>query len=728
MTTEPADAAAPAMTPAGTATFLFTDIEGSTRLEERIGTARYADAPRAAPRAPARARSTPTAASSRAPRATRSSSSSRAPARRSRRPSTAQRALAAEPWPDDAAVRVRMGLHSGEAGHGRRQPRRARRQPGRADRGGRPRRPDRRLGRDPGAGRRARCPPTSRLRDLGEYRLRDLLAPGAARPGRRRRAAVRVPAAADARRPAEQPADPADDVRRPRRRARRGPPAARDDPPADADRARRDRARPGSRSQLATTVADDFPDGVFFVPLEPIRDPMLVAPRIASAVGVTESAAASRSPSRSTSGWRARRVLLVLDNFEQVVDAGAGHRRPAPRRAGPEGRSPRAGPRSTSPASRSTRCPGLPTPPDLATLSGRRADAACPAAPAASTPPRSASTRRSGCSSSGRSPSGRRSRSPTRTRRPWPPSRPACTACRWPSSWRPRGSSSSRPTRSSPGSSTSSTSSPRAGATCPSASRPCAAPSPGATTCSTTAAGGCSTGCRSSPGRADIDAAEAVAGPSSELGDRRRRRPHGARRPEPRPRRRDRGRRAALRPARVDPRVRGRAARGARRARRRSSSGIATGSSTLAERAAPELSGDDQRRWLDRLELAHDDIRAVLDRAVAQPDPPVAIRLALRDVALLAEARPPRRRRGAGSTAMEAAPWSRDDPRLRARLAGGARRRLLVAGRPRRDAGRTTRRPSRSGKGSATTASWPTPTTTPSFSYAVGPDGTITCR
>ena len=47
----------------------------------------------------------------------------------------------------------------------------------------------------------------------------------------------------------------------------------------------------------------------------------------------------------------------------------------------------------------------------------------------------------------------------------------------------------------------------------------------------------------------------------------------------------------------------------------------------LAERAAKELSGDDQRRWLDRLELAHDDIRVVLDRAVARPDPPVAIGL-----------------------------------------------------------------------------------------------------
>jgi len=87
----------------------------------------------------------------------------------------------------------------------------------------------------------------------------------------------------------------------------------------------------------------------------------------------------------------------------------------------------------------------------------------------------------------------------------------------------------------------------------------------------------------------------------------------------------------------------------------------------LAERAAGELSGADQRRWLDRLELEHDDIRAVLDRAVAAPDPPVAIGVGFsmwrfwQKHGHLAEAR----RR---LEVMAAAPWSRDDPRLRARL------------------------------------------------------------
>ncbi len=72
--------------------------------------------------------------------------------------------------------------------------------------------------------------------------------------------------------------------------------------------------------QLAARAADDFPDGVFFVPLEPIRDPMLVAPRIASALGVTEGG--TRPISETVADWlRDKRLLLVLDNFEQVIAA-----------------------------------------------------------------------------------------------------------------------------------------------------------------------------------------------------------------------------------------------------------------------------------------------------------------------------------------------------------------------------------------------------------------------
>ena len=98
-----------------------------------------------------------------------------------------------------------------------------------------------------------------------------------------------------------------------------------------------------------------------------------------------------------------------------------------------------------------------------------------------------------------------------------------------------------------------------------------------------------------------------------------------------------------------------------------SGGGTATGTSRSSSEAAPQLSGLDQRRWLDRLELEHDDIRAVLDRAVEAPDPPVAIGVAFsmwrfwQKHGHLAEAR----RR---LEAMEAAPWSNDDQRLRAKL------------------------------------------------------------
>jgi predicted ATPase len=47
----------------------------------------------------------------------------------------------------------------------------------------------------------------------------------------------------------------------------------------------------------------------------------------------------------------------------------------------------------------------------------------------------------------------------------------------------------------------------------------------------------------------------------------------------------------------------------------------------LAEMAAPNLHGDEQREWMDRLELEHDNLRAAMDRAAAKPDPEAAVRL-----------------------------------------------------------------------------------------------------
>ncbi len=72
--------------------------------------------------------------------------------------------------------------------------------------------------------------------------------------------------------------------------------------------------------QVAADIADRFDDGACFVDLSPIRDPDLVLPRIAQAIGVQvagrhdagEAIAAFLSP---------RQLLLLLDNCEQVLDA-----------------------------------------------------------------------------------------------------------------------------------------------------------------------------------------------------------------------------------------------------------------------------------------------------------------------------------------------------------------------------------------------------------------------
>jgi predicted ATPase len=67
--------------------------------------------------------------------------------------------------------------------------------------------------------------------------------------------------------------------------------------------------------QLAAEAAEDFPDGVYWVPLQALRDADLVVPAVAQAID------AQGDPAQHVG---ARRLLLVLDNFEQVLDAAAG--------------------------------------------------------------------------------------------------------------------------------------------------------------------------------------------------------------------------------------------------------------------------------------------------------------------------------------------------------------------------------------------------------------------
>jgi predicted ATPase/class 3 adenylate cyclase len=72
--------------------------------------------------------------------------------------------------------------------------------------------------------------------------------------------------------------------------------------------------------QIAAELLDEFEDGVFFVELAPITDPALVASAVAEPHGVVE--AGDQPLEESLKGYlRGKELLLLLDNFEQVLDA-----------------------------------------------------------------------------------------------------------------------------------------------------------------------------------------------------------------------------------------------------------------------------------------------------------------------------------------------------------------------------------------------------------------------
>ncbi|MGI8827271.1 MAG: ATP-binding protein [Chloroflexota bacterium] len=104
--------------------------------------------------------------------------------------------------------------------------------------------------------------------------------------------------------------------------------------PAVADMVRRDEVRlltllgPAGtgKTRLALRVGaelrGDFRDGVFFVSLAPIRDPAFLASAVAEALGVQETG--NRSMLDVVKEFlRDKQMVLVLDNFEQIVE-GAG--------------------------------------------------------------------------------------------------------------------------------------------------------------------------------------------------------------------------------------------------------------------------------------------------------------------------------------------------------------------------------------------------------------------
>jgi predicted ATPase/class 3 adenylate cyclase len=74
--------------------------------------------------------------------------------------------------------------------------------------------------------------------------------------------------------------------------------------------------------RVAAELSPDFPDGTWLVELAPIGDPLSVPEAVASALGIT--ARVNRTVSEDViESLSTRRLLIVLDNCEHVVDAAA---------------------------------------------------------------------------------------------------------------------------------------------------------------------------------------------------------------------------------------------------------------------------------------------------------------------------------------------------------------------------------------------------------------------
>ena len=305
-------------TPAGTLTFLFSDIEGSTRLEQALGTAAYAtvlERHRELLRAAFGAHGGLEQGTEGDSFFVVFSSAGAALVAAVE----GQRALGAESWPPDAEIRVRMGLNAGEAtktggslvglainraariaaaGHG------GQIVVSEAVRG--------LIGAD--------LPDGVTLRGLGTHRLKDLGEPQLLLQVEAEGLALEFPPlrSIDAR-PNNLPTQLTSFVGREREQEEAGALLAANrlvtlTGPGGTGKTR-------LSLQVAANAAEDFPDGIFFVALETVREPILVPSRLAAAVGIAEPA--RRTASEVLEEWLAgKQVLFVLDNFEQVIDAG----------------------------------------------------------------------------------------------------------------------------------------------------------------------------------------------------------------------------------------------------------------------------------------------------------------------------------------------------------------------------------------------------------------------
>ncbi len=311
-------------------TFLFTDIEGSTRLERAVGSAAWAaivarhdallrGAIQAHGGAVVKTEGDAFFAAFDAPTAAAGAAAA------------AQRAIAGETWPDGVALQVRMGLHLGE---------------GRLRHGRAPGEPEDYVGIDVNYAARIAAAGNG-----GQIVLSDELV-AALRPGLADIAGLHDAAILD------EGLRAVKDFEEPSRLHRLVVPGAADDPrplrtieapsnlPGEVtalvgregeidllDEALAESrivtlTGPGGSGKtrlalgVAKVVRDRFPHGVWFVDLAAVRDPGLLESAIASTLGVRESPDRT-IPDVLRAHLHDRTMLLLLDNLEQLLPAAA---------------------------------------------------------------------------------------------------------------------------------------------------------------------------------------------------------------------------------------------------------------------------------------------------------------------------------------------------------------------------------------------------------------------
>ena len=402
--------------PSGTVTLVFTDVEGSTGLLERLGRERYAEALDLHRRllreafdvgggfevdcegdaffvAFASAEAAVAAAGA------------------------AQQALAAAHWPAGNELRVRMGVHTGE-------PLLV---------------PPKYVGLDvhraarimaAGHGSQVVLSQTTRdlvgeavaVRDLGEHRLKDLSAPQRLFQLLVESVRSEFPVLRSLEnRPTNLPVQPTVLIGREKELRELEVLLGREEVRLVTLTGTGGTGKTRLALQAAAELVDDFAAGVFLVSLAAIRDPSLVVPTIAQTLGVREQAG---EPLEQTlkAYVRGGRLLLVLDNFEQLAEA-------APSVASLLAAAPdlKVMVTSRTPLRLSGRGPILCRRWGCRIWVGCRNCRGC------------ASLTRSACLLRVRRRRGRTSWSPARTRRRWRRSVSALMVCRWRWSWQRHG-------------------------------------------------------------------------------------------------------------------------------------------------------------------------------------------------------------------------------------------------------------------------------------------------